>query len=85
MLEYLAQERHARLPEGPALPGYLARKTPPPPRDHTVAPCLATYGDPRGAGFSYARGQLVGTKHLLVRNYPVARRDRAACDTGVPR
>ena len=40
------------------LQGYPTHK-PPPPQDPTVALCLGTYGDPRGAGVSDERGTSV--------------------------
>ena len=39
-----------------SLQGYLAHKTPPPPKDPTGGLCPGTYGDPRGVGVSYERG-----------------------------
>ena len=42
------------------LHGSLAH-TPPPPLGPTVAPCLGTYGDPRGVGVSYEQGPPVPT------------------------
>ena len=52
----------------------------PTPSDPTVAPCLGTYGDPRGVGVSYERGtpvtseedgkgRVVGVDHAPVASF----------------
>jgi hypothetical protein len=41
----------------------------PPPVDPTEAPCLGTYGDPRGGAFSYERGNPVASKTQETRQH----------------
>ena len=49
-----------------SLQGYLAHKTPPPPKDPTVGPCLGSYGGSRGGAVSYERGTPVALRPFTV-------------------